>query len=40
MLPSGTSGYRIDEMVPPGTTINPADNAFDNDALMPTARRR
>ena len=31
---------RIDEIVPPGTTINPADNPFDNDALMPTARRR
>ena len=21
---------RIDEIVPPGTTINPADNSFDN----------
>ena len=31
---------RIDEIVPPGTTINPADNSFDNPALEPTARRR
>jgi aryl-alcohol dehydrogenase-like predicted oxidoreductase len=31
---------RIDEIVPPGTTINPADNSFDNPALQPAARRR
>ena len=31
---------RIDEIVPPGTTINPADSSFDNPALMPSARRR
>ena len=31
---------RIDEIVAPGTTINPADNSFDNPALKPAARRR
>jgi aryl-alcohol dehydrogenase-like predicted oxidoreductase len=31
---------RIDEIVPPGTTINPVDNSFDNPALDPAARRR
>ena len=31
---------RIDEIVPPGTTINPVDNSFDNPALRPAARRR
>ena len=31
---------RIDEIVPPGTTLNPADNSFDNPALEPAARRR
>ena len=31
---------RIDEIVPPGTTINPEDNSFANPALEPTARRR
>ena len=31
---------RIDEIVPPGTTINPVDNSFDNPALRPMARRR
>jgi aryl-alcohol dehydrogenase-like predicted oxidoreductase len=31
---------RIDEIVPPGTTINPVDNSFDNPALRGTARRR
>ena len=31
---------RIDEIVPPGTTINPIDNSFDNPALRPAARRR
>jgi aryl-alcohol dehydrogenase-like predicted oxidoreductase len=31
---------RIDEIVPPGTTINPADSSFRNPALEPAARRR
>ena len=31
---------RIDEIVPPGTTINPVDSSFDNPALRPAARRR
>jgi len=31
---------RIEEIVPPGTTINPADSSFDNPALAPAARRR
>ncbi len=31
---------RIDQIVAPGTTINPVDNSFDNPALAPTARRR
>jgi aryl-alcohol dehydrogenase-like predicted oxidoreductase len=31
---------RIDEIVAPGTTINPVDNSFDNPALDPAARRR
>jgi aryl-alcohol dehydrogenase-like predicted oxidoreductase len=31
---------RIDEIVAPGTTINPVDNSFDNPALAPSARRR
>jgi aryl-alcohol dehydrogenase-like predicted oxidoreductase len=31
---------RIDEIVPPGTTINPAHTSFDNPALAPAARRR
>ncbi len=31
---------RIDEIVPPGTTINPADNSFNNPALAQAARRR
>ena len=31
---------RIDAIVPPGTTINPADSSFDNPALTPSARRR
>jgi aryl-alcohol dehydrogenase-like predicted oxidoreductase len=30
---------RIDEIVPPGITINPADSSFDNPALTPSARR-
>ena len=31
---------RIDEIVPPGITINPADSSFTNPALEPGARRR
>src|SRR4051794_2141057 len=31
---------RIDEIVPPGTVINPADMGFQNPALEPSARRR
>src|SRR5436190_24329720 len=31
---------RIDEIVPPGTNINPADGGWDNPALEPAARRR
>src|SRR4051794_29596748 len=31
---------RIDEIVWPGTTLNPADNSFNNPALEPAARRR
>jgi aryl-alcohol dehydrogenase-like predicted oxidoreductase len=31
---------RIDEIVSPGTTLNPADNSFNNPALESAARRR
>jgi aryl-alcohol dehydrogenase-like predicted oxidoreductase len=31
---------RIDQIVAPGTTVNPVDNSFENPALAPTARRR
>src|SRR3954470_1870895 len=31
---------RIDDIVPPGVTINPADSSFLNPALQPAARRR
>jgi len=31
---------RIDEIVAPGTTVNPVDNSFDNPALHSAARRR
>ncbi|MEA2245462.1 MAG: hypothetical protein QOD24_5018, partial [Solirubrobacteraceae bacterium] len=31
---------RIDEIVPPGTTINPVDAGWTNPALAPTVRRR
>jgi aryl-alcohol dehydrogenase-like predicted oxidoreductase len=31
---------RIDEIVPPGTTINPADGGWASPALQPAARRR
>ena len=30
---------RIDEIVAPGTTINPVDDSFSNPALKPAARR-
>jgi hypothetical protein len=31
---------RIDEIVAPGSTVNPVDNSFNNPALAPPARRR
>jgi aryl-alcohol dehydrogenase-like predicted oxidoreductase len=31
---------RIDEIVPPGTTLNPADNGWVSPSLQPSARRR
>jgi aryl-alcohol dehydrogenase-like predicted oxidoreductase len=31
---------RIDEIVPPGVTLNPADNSYGDRALMPGLRRR
>ena len=31
---------RIDEIVPPGTTVNPSDTGWDNPSLEPAARRR
>jgi aryl-alcohol dehydrogenase-like predicted oxidoreductase len=31
---------RIDQIVAPGITINPADNSFNNPALEPAVRRR
>ena len=31
---------RIDELVPPGANINPADNSFADPAFEPAARRR
>ena len=31
---------RIDEIAPPGVTLNPVDNSFQNPALEPAARRR
>jgi aryl-alcohol dehydrogenase-like predicted oxidoreductase len=31
---------RIDEIVPPGVTINPADNGWVSPSLQPSARRR
>jgi aryl-alcohol dehydrogenase-like predicted oxidoreductase len=31
---------RIDEIVPPGTNVDPADTGWDNPALHPSARRR
>ncbi|MBV8915381.1 MAG: aldo/keto reductase, partial [Acetobacteraceae bacterium] len=32
--------YRIDEIAPPGTNLNPADAGWQNPALEPAARRR
>ena len=31
---------RIDEIVPPGVNVNPADGGWDNPDLKPEARRR
>ena len=31
---------RIDEIVPPGVNVNPADGGWPNPALEPAARRR
>jgi aryl-alcohol dehydrogenase-like predicted oxidoreductase len=31
---------RIDELVPPGTNLNPADSGWQDPGLAPTARRR
>ena len=31
---------RIDQIVAPGTTVNPVDNSFADTALEPAARRR
>jgi aryl-alcohol dehydrogenase-like predicted oxidoreductase len=31
---------RIDEIVPPGTNLDPADGGWANPALQPAARRR
>jgi diketogulonate reductase-like aldo/keto reductase len=31
---------RIDEIVPPGVNMNPADGGWQNPALVPGARRR
>jgi len=31
---------RIDEIVPPGVTLNPGDAGWQNPALEPAARRR
>lgn len=35
-----TSAARIDQIVGPGLTLNPADNGWVSPALDPTARRR
>jgi hypothetical protein len=32
--------YRIDEIVPPGISLNPADNGWVSPALQASARRR
>lgn len=31
---------RIDELVPPGTNLNPSDSGYDNPYLVAAARRR
>ncbi|MGH2745579.1 MAG: aldo/keto reductase, partial [Thermoleophilaceae bacterium] len=31
---------RIDEIVPPGVNVNPADAGYENPALLPEALRR
>jgi hypothetical protein len=31
---------RIDQIVPPGVTLNPADNGWVSPSLQPAARRR
>jgi hypothetical protein len=31
---------RIDEIVPPGTNVNPRDTGWDSPSLRPSARRR
>jgi hypothetical protein len=37
---SGDVLDRIDQIVPPGVTLNPADNGWVSPALHPAARRR
>jgi aryl-alcohol dehydrogenase-like predicted oxidoreductase len=37
---SGDVLDRIDELVPPGVNLNPADGGWQNPALEPQARRR
>jgi aryl-alcohol dehydrogenase-like predicted oxidoreductase len=37
---SGEVLDRIDEIVPPGVTLNPADGGYQNPALAPETRRR
>jgi aryl-alcohol dehydrogenase-like predicted oxidoreductase len=37
---SGEVLDRIDELVPPGVTLNPADGGWQNPGLAPAARRR
>lgn len=36
----GRGELRLDEIVPPGVTLNPADNGWVSPALQPVARRR
>src|SRR5207244_12612232 len=40
VTPSADVLARIDEIVPPGRTINPVDAGWSNPALEPAARRR
>ncbi|MGH2821633.1 MAG: aldo/keto reductase, partial [Thermoleophilaceae bacterium] len=37
---SGDLLDRIDEIVPPGVNVNPADAGYENPALLPEALRR